>query len=70
MLIGPVDNFKRILPTNSVNRKQIRDGVTLDVEGARRQYDEVLACYRDAGVRVYITPPNADLPLQIWAPGR
>ena len=67
MLIGPVDNFKRILPTNSVNRKQIRDGVTLDVEGARRQYDEVLACYRDAGVRVYITPPNADLPLQIWA---
>ncbi|MDA9580670.1 arginine deiminase family protein [Luminiphilus sp.] len=67
VLIGPVDHFQNILPTNSVNRKMIRDGVTLDVEGARMQYEEMLSCYRDAGVEVHITPADPDLPLQIWA---
>jgi N-dimethylarginine dimethylaminohydrolase len=67
VLIGPVDHFKNILPTNSVNRKMIREGVTLDVEGARLQYQEMLDCYRHADVNVHITPADPDLPLQIWA---
>jgi len=67
VLIGPVEHFKNIMPTNSVNRKMIREGITLDVEGARMQYEEMLDCYRDADVEVQITPADPDLPLQIWA---
>lgn len=67
VLIGPIDNFTSILPTNSMNKKKIREGVTLDVEGARQQYDEVLSCYKDAGVNIHITPADPYLPLQIWA---
>jgi N-dimethylarginine dimethylaminohydrolase len=66
VLVGPIDNLKRILPTNSMNRKLIAAGVELDVERARSQYRDVLACFEDAGVKVYITPPDDDLPLQIW----
>ena len=67
VLIGPIDHFTSILPTNSMNKKMIREGVTLDVEGARLQYEEVLSCYRDSGVSIHITPPDPYLPLQIWA---
>ncbi|MGI9287751.1 MAG: dimethylarginine dimethylaminohydrolase family protein [Pseudomonadales bacterium] len=66
VLVGPIDNFNAILPTNSINRRKIREGIYLDVERARQQYEEVLAIYRDAGVTVHITPPDPDLPLQIW----
>jgi len=66
VLIGPIDNFTEILPTNSINRAKIRDGITLDVDGARSQYDEVLAIFRDTGANVHITPPDPDLKLQIW----
>jgi len=64
VLIGPIDHFTSILPTNSMNKKMIREGVTLDVEGARLQYEEVLSCYRDSGVSIHITPPDPYLPLQ------
>jgi N-dimethylarginine dimethylaminohydrolase len=66
VLVGPIDNFTDILPTNAINRAMIRSGVTLDVEGARSQYDEVLSIFRDLGANVYITPADPDLPLQIW----
>jgi N-dimethylarginine dimethylaminohydrolase len=66
VLVGPIDNFKAILPTNSMNRAKVRDGITLDVEGARSQYDEVLSIFRDTGATVHITPPDPDLKLQIW----
>jgi hypothetical protein len=56
VLVGPVDNFSAILPTNSINRAKIRDGITLDVEGARSQYEEVLSIFRDTGANVHITP--------------
>jgi len=36
------------------------------VTGAYSQYDDVLAVFRDADVRVHITPPDQNLPLQIW----
>jgi hypothetical protein len=67
VLIGPIDHFTEILPTNAMNRKMLRDGVTLDVDAARDQYDAVLDIYRQADVNVHITPADADLPLQIWA---
>lgn len=67
VLIGPIDYFTEILPTNAMNKKMLREGIRLDVEAARSQYDEVLDIYRQAGVTVHITPADADLPLQIWA---
>jgi N-dimethylarginine dimethylaminohydrolase len=67
VLVGPIDHFTEILPTNSMNRKMLRDGVTLDVVAARDQYQAVLDIYRQADVTVHITPADADLPLQIWA---
>lgn len=67
VLVGPIDHFTSILPTNSMNKKMIREGVTLDVKGARQQYNEVLSCYKDAGVNIHITPADPYLPLQIWA---
>ena len=66
VLVGPVDNLTRILPTNSMNRKLIADGIQLDVDKARGQYQDVLDCFIDAGVNVHITPADQDLPLQIW----
>jgi len=66
VLVGPIDNFKEILPTNSINRAKIRDGIKLDVAGARSQYEEVLSIFRDTGATVHITPADPDLPLQIW----
>lgn len=66
VLVGPVDNFKNILPTNSINRQMIREGITLDVAGARSQYEEVLSIFRETGATVHITPADSDLPLQIW----
>jgi len=67
VLVGPVDNFKNILPTNSINRKKIREGVRLDAQGARSQHEEIVSIYKDQGVTVHITPPDPYLPLQIWA---
>jgi N-dimethylarginine dimethylaminohydrolase len=66
VLVGPVDNLTRILPTNSMNRKLIAAGVELDVATARSQYQDVLDCFADAGARVHITPADDALPLQIW----
>ncbi len=66
VLVGPVDHLTRILPTNSMNRKLIAEGMALDVAKARSQYQDVIDCFEDAGVRVHITPPDPDLPLQIW----
>jgi len=67
VLIGPIDHFKEILPTNAMNRKMLREGVRLDVVAAQSQYAEVLDVYRQAGATVHITPADPDLPLQIWA---
>lgn len=67
VLVGPIDNLLKILPTNSMNKKLIREGRQLDVNKARAQYAEVLNCFQDANVTVHTTPADEHLPLQIWA---
>lgn len=67
VLIGPVDHFKNILPTNSINRKMLREGIKLDAEGAQLQHAEIVSIYKDEGVTVHLTPADPYLPLQIWA---
>jgi N-dimethylarginine dimethylaminohydrolase len=66
VLVGPIDHFTRILPTNSINRRKLREGFELDVEKARSQYRDVLAVFEHAGVAVHHPPADPDLPLQIW----
>ena len=36
VLIGPIDNLIRILPTNSMNKKLIAEGVELDIPASRK----------------------------------
>ena len=67
VLLGPIDNLTKILPTNSMNKKLLREGRKLDVAKANDQYQGVVACFKDAGVTVHTTPADKDLPLQIWA---
>jgi N-dimethylarginine dimethylaminohydrolase len=67
VLIGPIANLTRILPTNSMNKKLIAAGVELDIPASRAQYQTIIECFEDAGATVHITPADADLPLQIWA---
>lgn len=67
VLVGPIDHLTKILPTNSMNRRLIAQGVELDIAASRSQYQDVLDCFRDAGATVHITPADQDLPLQIWA---
>lgn len=67
VLLGPIDHLTRILPTNSMNRKALAEGIRLDRPRLRAQYREVLDCFADAGVRVHHPPADERLPLQIWA---
>ena len=66
VLVGPIEHVTRILPTNSMNRKRLAAGETLDVEALRAQHQAVVDCFTDAGATVHLTPADPDLPLQLW----
>lgn len=66
VLVGPIDNFSW-QPGNAVAQRTERLGLQFDRDLARRQYDEMLHAYRQAGATVHILPPEADLPYQIFA---
>jgi N-dimethylarginine dimethylaminohydrolase len=66
VLVGPIDHFTRILPTNSINRRKLREGFQLDREAAVSQYAEVMEIFAETGVTVHHPPADPDLPLQIW----
>jgi N-dimethylarginine dimethylaminohydrolase len=66
VLIGPIDHFTW-QPGNAVAQRARRVGLHFDYEVARRQYDEMLDVYRQAGVTVHILPADPRLPYQIFA---
>jgi N-dimethylarginine dimethylaminohydrolase len=66
VLIGPVDHFTW-QPGNAVAQRARRVGLHFDYDVARRQYDEMLDVYRQAGVTVHILPADPRLPYQIFA---
>jgi N-dimethylarginine dimethylaminohydrolase len=66
VLVGPIEHVTRILPTNSMNRKRLAAGETLDRAALRAQHQAVMDCFADAGARVHLTPADPDLPLQLW----
>ncbi len=66
VLIGPIDHFSW-QAGNAVAQRAERVGLQFDFAVARRQYDDMLDAYRQAGVTVHQLPPQPDLPYQIFA---
>jgi N-dimethylarginine dimethylaminohydrolase len=66
VLIGPIDHFKW-QPGNAVAQRAERVGLEFDFAIARRQYDEMLDAYRQAGVAVHFLAADPALPYQIFA---
>lgn len=66
VLVGPIDNF-RWQAGNAVAQRSERVGLQFDYLAARRQYDEMLDAYRQAGVKTHILPAEDGLPYQIFA---
>src|ERR1700736_2516607 len=66
VLVGPIDHFSW-QAGNSVAQRSERIGLRFDFAAARAQYGEMLDVYRQAGVKVHVLPPSAELPYQIFA---
>jgi N-dimethylarginine dimethylaminohydrolase len=66
VLIGPVDNFTW-KAGNAVAQRTERNGLKFDFQTVRAQYDEMIAAYGEAGVRVHQLEAEEGLPYQIFA---
>jgi N-dimethylarginine dimethylaminohydrolase len=66
VLIGPIDHFNW-QAGNSVAQRAMRIGLKFDLNVAQRQYNEMLAAYRSAGVTVHFLAADERLPYQIFA---
>jgi N-dimethylarginine dimethylaminohydrolase len=66
VLVGPIDNFSW-QPGNAVAQRTERVGLKFDADVARRQYDEMVAAYREAGANVHFLEATEGLPYQIFA---
>lgn len=66
VLVGPVDNFAW-RAGNAVAERSERVGLQFDFTMAKRQYQEMIDAYRQAGVNVHFLSPEPDLPYQIFA---
>ncbi len=66
VLVGPIDHFTW-QPGNAVAQRAERVGLRFDAAVARRQYQEMLDAYAQAGVTVHRLAPEEGLPYQIFA---
>jgi N-dimethylarginine dimethylaminohydrolase len=66
LLVGPIEHF-RWQAGNAIAQRAERVGLKFDFGVARRQYDEMVAAYRSAGVQVHFLNADAALPYQIFA---
>lgn len=66
VLLGPVEHYQW-LETSSISRKSLRLGLQFDAEVARRQHEEMVAVYREAGVAVHFLPADPQLKYQVFA---
>jgi N-dimethylarginine dimethylaminohydrolase len=66
VLVGPIDYFSW-QAGNAVAQRAERVGLHFDFAVARRQYEEMLDVYRQAGVTVHRLPASPELPYQIFA---
>jgi N-dimethylarginine dimethylaminohydrolase len=66
VLIGPIDHFAW-RAGNAVAERAERIGLKFDFALARRQYQEMVDAYGQAGVNVHFLSAEPDLPYQIFA---
>ncbi len=57
----------RWLPTSVISKATLASGIEFDVDLARRQHAEMVACYEQEGVRVHYLEPDPALPYQVFA---
>jgi len=67
VLIGPIDHYSWQASSNAVSQRAARVGLRFDAAVARAQYQEMIAAYEDAGVRVHTLPAQKELPYQLFA---
>jgi len=66
VLVCAPDNF-RWLPTSAISRATLEAGHRFDRALARRQHEEMVAAYEDAGVQVHRLEPDPALAYQVFA---
>ncbi len=66
VLLCRPENF-RWLATSPISRATLEAGVEFDPERARRQYDEMVAAFEQAGVRCHFLEPDPTLAYQVFA---
>ena len=66
VLVGPADHFAWQMG-NAVAQRSARLGWKFDGDVARRQYNEMLDAYRQAGVTPHVLEADEQLPYQIFA---
>ena len=66
VLVGPIDNFAW-QSGNAVAQRAERVGLHFDFVAARRQYDEMVDAYGQAGVTVHFLEADPKLPYQLFA---
>ncbi|MDB5479798.1 MAG: amidinotransferase [Caulobacteraceae bacterium] len=67
VLVGPLDNFGWQAGANAVIERTRRLGLAYDAAVARRQYEEMIDAYAQAGVTVHTLPAEDGLPYQLFA---
>ncbi len=66
VLLCRPDHFEW-LPTSSISKDTLRRGLKFDRALALKQHTEMVAAYRDAGVRCHFLEPDPNLPYQVYA---
>lgn len=66
VLVGPPDHLQ-LLATSSISKKSLRSGIAFDAAAAKAQHTELVAAFEEAGVEVYVLPPDPNLPYEIFA---
>ncbi|SDZ93143.1 dimethylarginine dimethylaminohydrolase family protein [Microbulbifer marinus] len=66
LLVGPIDHYTW-QTGNAAARRSLRLGRQFDAEVARRQHQEMLDAYREAGVTTHLLPADSHLPYQLYA---
>ncbi len=66
VLLCAPDNFKW-LPTSSISKSTLQQGLTFDAQLAQRQHRELVQAYEAAGVRCHFLESDPALPYQVFA---
>lgn len=64
VLLGSPAHLKH-LATSSLSRKHLR-AAPANIETAKAQHKELVAAYENFGIKVHMTTPSAELPMQVY----